>query len=90
MYNAAHMAAKAIADAGKVETAAIRDALKGMEFDDAPQGPIKMRELDNQVITSSYLMQVREGWTGVNDMFEQIEGKLSVEPQDARCDNLPL
>ncbi|MFN8683822.1 substrate-binding protein [Paracoccus sp. P2] len=90
MYNAAHMAAKAIADAGKVETAAIRDALKGMEFADAPQGPIKMRELDNQVITSSYLMQVRDGWTGVNDMFEQIEGKLGIEPQDARCDILPL
>jgi urea transport system substrate-binding protein len=90
MYNAAHMAAKAMEAAGKVETAAIRDALQGMEFDAAPQGPIKMRELDNQVITSSYLMRVREDWTNVNDMFEQIEGKQSVEPQDARCDSLPL
>ena len=90
MYNAGHMAAKAIEAAGKVETAAVRDALKGLEFADAPQGPIKMRELDNQIVVASYLMKVRDGWTGVNDMFEQISSVQAVEPKDARCDSLPL
>ena len=34
-------------------------------------------------------MQVRKGWTGVNDMFEEVQHFDSVEPLDARCD-LPL
>jgi hypothetical protein len=34
-------------------------------------------------------MRVREGWTGVNDMFEEVRHFDSVEPLDARCD-LPL
>ena len=89
MYNAAHMGAMAIAKAGKVETAAIRDALKELTFDKAPQGTVKMRGLDNQIVVPSYLMRVREGWTSVNDMFEEIASVPSVEPKDARCD-LPL
>jgi urea transport system substrate-binding protein len=89
MYNAAHMGAMAIAKAGKVETAAIRDALKELTFDKAPQGTVKMRGLDNQIVVPSYLMRVREGWTSVNDMFEEIASVQSVEPKDARCD-LPL
>jgi urea transport system substrate-binding protein len=89
MYNAAHMGAMAIAKAGKVETAAIRDALKELTFDQAPQGTVKMRGLDNQIVVPSYLMRVREGWTSVNDMFEELVAVPSVEPKDARCD-LPL
>ncbi len=89
MYNAAHMGAMAIAKAGKVETAAIRDALKELTFDKAPQGTVKMRGLDNQIVVPSYLMRVREGWTSVNDMFEEIASVPSVEPKDARCE-LPL
>jgi urea transport system substrate-binding protein len=72
-----------------VETAAIREALKDLTFDKAPQGPVKMRGLDNQIVVPSYLMKVREGWTSVNDMFEEIKSVPSVEPKDARCD-LPL
>jgi hypothetical protein len=34
-------------------------------------------------------MKVREAWTGVNDMFEEVKSVASVEPKDARCD-LPL
>ena len=89
MYNAGHMMALALTKAGKVETAALRDALKELEFDKAPQGNIKMRGLDNQIVVPSYLMKVRDGWTSVNDMFEEIQSVPSVEPKDARCD-LPL
>jgi urea transport system substrate-binding protein len=60
-----------------------------MSFDEAPQGPVRMREIDNQMVVPSYLMRVREGWTGVNDMFEEVRHFDSVEPLDARCD-LPL
>jgi urea transport system substrate-binding protein len=48
-----------------------------------------MRGLDNQIVVPSYLMRVREGWTSVNDMFEELVAVPSVEPKDARCD-LPL
>jgi len=89
MYNAAHMGAMAIAKAGKVETAAIREGLKDLVFDKAPQGTVKMRALDNQIVVPSYLMEVRDGWTSVNDMFEEVMSVPSVEPKDARCD-LPL
>jgi urea transport system substrate-binding protein len=34
-------------------------------------------------------MKVRPGWTGVNDMFEEVQSFEAVEPLDARCD-LPL
>ncbi|MEA2986231.1 MAG: urea transport system substrate-binding protein [Alphaproteobacteria bacterium] len=89
MYNAAHMAALAITKAGEVSTDALRQNLKGMSFDRAPQGPVRMREIDNQLVLPSYLMKVREGWTGVGDMFEEVQSFQSVEPLDARCD-LPL
>lgn len=89
MYNAAHMAAKAIEKTGEVTTDSLREGLKGMTFDEAPQGPVRMREIDNQMVVPSYLMRVREGWTGVNDMFEEVRHFDSVEPFDARCD-LPL
>jgi urea transport system substrate-binding protein len=89
MYNAAHMAARAIERTGEVGTDALREGLKDMSFDGAPQGPVRMRAIDNQMVVPSYLMRVREGWTGVNDMFEEVQHFDSVEPLDARCD-LPL
>lgn len=89
MYNAAHMAAKAIEAAGKVDTDSLRDALGGIEFANAPQGPVKMRALDHQIVVPSYLMKVRNDWTSVNDMFEEVQSFEAVEPLDARCD-LPL
>jgi urea transport system substrate-binding protein len=89
MYNAAYMAAAAIEKTGAVSTDALREGLRGMTFDDGPQGPVRMREIDHQMVVPSYLMQVREGWTSVNDMFEEVQSFESVEPLDARCD-LPL
>ena len=89
MYNGAHMAARAIEKAGKVSTESLRDALKGITFDGGPQGPVRMRALDHQIVVPSYLMQVRNDWTSVNDMFEEVQSFESVEPLDARCD-LPL
>jgi urea transport system substrate-binding protein len=89
MYNAAHMAALAIEKAGEVSTESLRKSLKGIVFDKAPQGSVRMREEDNQAVLPSYLMKVRPGWTGVNDMFEQVQAFESVEPLPARCD-LPL
>ncbi|WP_342643757.1 substrate-binding protein [Rhodoligotrophos ferricapiens] len=89
MYNAAHMAALALAKAGEVSTDALRENLKGIGFDKAPQGTVKMREIDNQAVLPSYLMKVRAGWTSVNDMFEEVQSLQSVEPVNARCD-LPL
>ena len=89
MYNAAYMAAAAIEKTGEVSTDALREGLRGMTFDNGPQGPVRMREIDHQMVVPSYLMQVREGWTSVNDMFEEVQSFESVEPLDARCD-LPL
>jgi urea transport system substrate-binding protein len=89
MYNAAYMAAAAIEKTGEVSTDALREGLRGMTFADGPQGPVRMREIDHQMVVPSYLMRVREGWTSVNDMFEEVQSFESVEPLDARCD-LPL
>jgi urea transport system substrate-binding protein len=89
MYNAAYMAAAAIEKTGEVSTDALREGLRGISFDDAPQGPVSMREIDHQMVVPSYLMRVREGWTSVGDMFEEVQSFESVEPLDARCD-LPL
>jgi urea transport system substrate-binding protein len=89
MYNAAYMAAKAIEKTGEVSTDSLRKGLKDMTFDEAPQGSVRMRAIDNQMVVPSYLMQVRKGWTGVSDMFEEVQHFDSVEPLDARC-NLPL
>jgi len=90
MYNAAHMAAMAIAKTGKVSTEGLREGLKDLTFTKAPQGEVKMRAIDNQAVLPSYLMRVREGWTGVADMFEQIEYFPDVTPVTARCKGLPL
>jgi urea transport system substrate-binding protein len=90
MYNAAHMAAMAIAKTGKVTTDSLREGLKELKFDKAPQGSVTMRGRDNQMILPSYLMRVRQGWTGVNDMFEEVQHMPSVIPVDARCSSLPL
>ncbi|MES1931842.1 urea ABC transporter urea-binding protein [Salinisphaera shabanensis T35B1] len=90
MYNAGHMAAMALAKSGEVSSAALRKGLKGLTFEDAPQGAVTMRALDNQAVLPSYLMQVREGWTSVDNMFEQVQMFESVEPQDAACSTLPL
>jgi len=89
MYNAAHMAAMALEKAGEVSTEALRENLKGIVFDKAPQGKVTMRENDNQAIVPSYLMKVRDNWTSVNDMFEEIQSIEQAIPLDARCD-LPL
>jgi urea transport system substrate-binding protein len=89
MYNAAHMAAIAIKKAGEVSTNALRKNLKGIVFDKAPQGKVTMREIDNQTIVPSYLMKVRDNWTGVDDMFEKVQSFDQAIPLDARCD-LPL
>jgi urea transport system substrate-binding protein len=89
MYNAAYMATAAIEKTGEVSTDALREGLRGITFDGAPQGPVRMREIDHQMVVPSYLMRVREGWTSVNDMFEEVQSFESVEPLDARCD-LPL
>lgn len=89
MYNAAYMAAAAIEKTGEVSTDALREGLRGMTFEDGPQGPVRMREIDHQMVVPSYLMRVREGWTSVSDMFEEVQSFESVEPLDARCD-LPL
>ena len=89
MYNAAHMAAKAIEKAGEVSTDSLRQALGEITFDGAPQGPVRMRSLDHQIVVPSYLMKVRDNWTSVNDMFEEVQSFEAVEPLDARCD-LPL
>ena len=89
MYNAAYMAAAAIENAGEVSTDALREGLRGITFADAPQGLVRMREIDHQMVVPSYLMRVREGWTSVGDMFEEVQSFESVEPLDARCD-LPL
>ncbi len=90
MYNAAHMAAIALTKAGKVSTEALREGLHDLSFAKAPQGNVTMRSRDNQMILPSYLMRVRSGWTGVNDMFEEIQHFNSVTPADARCKKLPL
>lgn len=89
MYNAAHMLALAIAKAGATDTAKVRDALGGLTFEQAPQGPVRMRADDHQAVLPSYLMQVRENWTGVNDMFQQVQAFASVDPVPAKC-KLPL
>ncbi len=89
MYNAAHLLAKAIVAAGSTETDKVRDALRGSSFDMAPQGSITIQVEDHQAILPSYLMKVRENWTSVNDMFEQVQFFDKVKPAMARC-NLPL
>lgn len=89
MYNAAHMTALAIEKAGGVSTEAIRKGLRGMKFDKAPQGEVEMRPDDHQLVAPSYLMKVREGWTGPDDMFELVQAVDRAEPQPARC-QLPL
>jgi urea transport system substrate-binding protein len=90
MYNAAHMAALAIKKTGNVTTDGLRDGLKDLTYDEAPQGNVKMRALDNQMVLPSYLMRVRSGWTGVDNMFEEVQHFGSVIPANARCKKLPL
>ena len=90
MYNAAQMAAMAITKTGKVTTDSLREGLKELPFDKAPQGKVIMRGRDNQMVLPSYLMKVRQGWTGVSDMFEEVQRLPSVTPVDARCKKLPL
>lgn len=90
MYNAAHMAARAIEEAGEVSTDGIRSALSGMTFDQAPQGTLTMRAEDHQATLPSYLVRARPGWTSPDDMFEVVQSVESVEPEPAQCDDLPL
>lgn len=90
MYNAAHMAARAIEEAGEVSTDGIRSGLAGMTFDKAPQGTLTMRAEDHQATLPSYLVRARPGWTSPDDMFEVVNQVESVEPEPAQCDDLPL
>jgi urea transport system substrate-binding protein len=90
MYNAAHMAAKAIEQAGEVTTDGMRSALEGMTFDGAPQGSLTMRAEDHQAVLPSYLVQAQPDWTGPDDMFKVVNQVASVEPEPAQCDSLPL
>lgn len=90
MYNAAHMTAMAIEEAGEVSTEGIRSALEGMTFDGAPQGSITMRAEDHQAVLPSYLVQAQPNWTSPDDMFKVVHSMDSVEPATAQCDNLPL
>lgn len=80
MYNAAHMAAIAVARAGGVGTGALRESLRNLAFDRAPQGSIRIRPQDNQAVLPSYLMRVCQDWTGVNDMFQEVQSFQAVEP----------
>jgi hypothetical protein len=80
----------AIKKAGKVTTDSLRENLKDLSFEMAPQGNVTMRGRDNQMVLPSYLMKVRQGWTGVGDMFEEVQHFDSVTPVDARCKSLPL
>jgi urea transport system substrate-binding protein len=89
-YNAAHMAALAIKKTGKMTTDSLREGLRDLSFDKAPQGKVTMRGRDDQMVLPSYLMKVRQGWTSVNDMFEEVQRLDSVTPVDARCKSLPL
>jgi urea transport system substrate-binding protein len=90
MYNAAHMAAIAITKTGKVTTDGLREGLHNLTFTKAPQGEVKMRAIDNQAVLPSYLMRVRDNWTNVGNMFEQIEYFPLVTPRTAQCAKLPL
>lgn len=84
MYNAAHMAMRAVARAGTLESSAVREALCGLSFDAAPQGTIRIRPVDRQAILPSHLLRVREGWTGGHDMFESVQSFEGVEPATVR------
>ncbi len=85
MYNGAHMLALAIAKTESTDTDKVKKALEGISFDKAPQGSISMRAVDHQAVLPSYLMQVRAGWTGVSDMFQEVQSLQSVEPAPAKC-----
>ena len=90
MYNAGHMAAKALERSGEVSTEALREGLKGLTFDGAPQGSVKMREEDNQLILPSYLVQVNESWETPEEMFTVVQSFQDVVPSTAECSSLPL
>lgn len=90
MYNAGHMAALALERSGEVSSAGLRRGLKGVTFDGAPQGSVRMREEDNQAVLPSYLVQVNELWSAPEEMFTEIQSFESVTPKTAACDELPL
>jgi len=90
MYNLMHMVAMALTKEGEINNKALHRGLKGMVFDQAPQGSTEMRAVDNQAILPSYLMKVKDNWSNSSDMFEQVQMFKSVVPKDAACDNLPL
>lgn len=57
-YSLLYLLEKAAAKAGKWETAAIRDAMRGMEWD-TPSGKRKMRAEDNQSALNMYIIRVK-------------------------------
>ena len=85
MYNIGHMFAKAGNNAGSVQNDDIISNLEGMEHT-GPQGNMKMREKDHQMVLPSYLARVQEDWTNFDDMFEIVDMKETVTPQTANCE----
>lgn len=88
MYNAGHMFAKAANEVGSVNTDDIIGGLEGLSFT-GPQGQVQMREKDHQNVLPSYLARVTDDWTNFENMFDVIDKKESVTPQEANC-NFPL
>jgi len=85
MYNAGRMFAKAANEAGSVATDDVIGGLEGLEHT-GPQGPVKMREKDHQMVLPSYLTRVKKSWTSFENMFETLDEQNSVTPQTANCD----
>lgn len=88
MYNAGHMFAKAANEVGSVKTDDIISGLEGLEHT-GPQGNIKMRKKDHQMVLPSYLAKIPDSWSNPDDfegMFEIVDKQESVTPQTANCD----
>ena len=79
-YNAAHMAALAIKKAGKVTTEALRENLKDLSFDRAPQGKVTMRGRDNQMVLPTAL---DEGPAGLDRRRRHVRGGAAPRLGDA-------
>lgn len=85
MYNAGKMFAKAANRIGGVATDDVIEGLEGLSHT-GPQGPVKMRKKDHQLVLPSYLVRVNEGWSNFENMFEILDSKESVTPQMSNCD----
>lgn len=72
MYNATHILADAIEKAGTLDTSAVRDTLRNMRFEGAPQGCVWMLAEENQLVLPSYLLLVREKWSSGEEIFQVV------------------